>query len=135
MIFAFLVVSTCTGATLIATQSMMIPLMLFSRLGACALYGTVSLIAAELFPTEVRSTLISIAVGISMLGGFVAPLITSTVLINANLPCFIFCLVSVAGMLCIMLLPETSESKTLETISQAAIFHTHHYKTLFKPKK
>ena len=94
MIFAFLVVSISTGITLIASSSMMIPLMLFSRLGACALYGTVSLIAAELFPTEIRSTLISIAVGVSMLGGFVAPLITSTVVIHANLPCFIFCLVS-----------------------------------------
>ena len=49
-----------------------------SKFGICGLYSAVFLVAAELFPTPVRSTATAIGMAICTIGGFISPLLISS---------------------------------------------------------
>jgi len=100
---------------------------LLSRMGTSALYGTITLLANEMFPTSVRSKCLCTAVGCATFSSFFSPFIGYSSKINPVLPFIIFMIIGVISMLFVVLLPDTSEKTELERFSTSCQFYYEHY--------
>ena len=90
------------------------------------------LVAAELFPTPVRSIATSLGMAVCTIGAFIAPLIADLQLVFIWLPYFIFgCCAALAGILC-LLLPETKCVPIMNTIQEGYEFHKKSYQNCCK---
>jgi len=96
---------------------------LVSKLGVCGLYSAVFLVAAELFPTPVRSTATAIGMAFCTIGGFISPLIVDLDSVAVWLPYFIFGSFAVFGAGLGMLIPETKGMELMNTLHEGYIFH------------
>ena len=87
--------------------------------------------AAELFPTPVRSTATALGMAFCTIGGFISPLIIDLDLIAIWLPYFIFGSCAVLGAGLALIIPETKGMEMMNTLQEGYIFH----ESAFKSKK
>ena len=88
----------------------------------------VSLVAAELFPTPVRSTANAFGMAFCTIGGFLAPLVIDLNSLDIWLPYFIFGTCAALGAGIALIIPETNGIELMNTLQEAYIFHQNSYK-------
>ena len=84
---------------------------------SCAIY----VYAAELFPTDIRTTGLGFASMVGRIGGIAAPFI---ILLPRFTPNLIFALSGIVSGLSVLLLPETKNKPLLQTLNQAKSFYS-----------
>jgi len=105
---------------------------LIGKFGICVIYSMIYLIAAELFPTPIRSKAISFGMAICTVGGFISPLVIEAEKMGAYMPFLIFSVISFMGVLGTIFLPETSKLTVLDTMEDGRKFHYHQFQKLKK---
>ena len=84
---------------------------------SCAIY----VYAAELFPTDMRTTGLGFASMVGRIGGIAAPFI---ILLPRFTPNLIFALSGIVSGFSVLLLPETKNKPLLQTLNQAKSFYS-----------
>ncbi|KAH8417604.1 hypothetical protein KR222_002465 [Zaprionus bogoriensis] len=92
------------------------------KLAITGSYGTIYLFSSEQFPTVVRSVGMGAASMVSRVTGMLAPYVNSLSLIWPPLPLIVYGALAVAAGLLSLLLPETLNKPTLETIADGERF-------------
>ena len=96
-----------------------------AKIGGTFIYQVVYLLAAELFPTPIRSMALSLCMAFGTLGGFVSPFITE---LNPSwAPYATFGSIALVGSILSILIPETKGIGLMETIDEAIAFHQKAY--------
>ena len=89
---------------------------------SCAIY----IYAAELFPTDIRTTGLGFASMVGRIGGIAAPFI---ILLPRFTPNLIFALSGIVSGLSVLLLPETKNKPLLQTLKQAKSFYKNSHRS------
>lgn len=111
--------------TIIVPNSMNWLIITFAMIGKLAItasYGTIYIFSAEQFPTVVRNVGLGASSMVARIGGILAPFFNMLADIWKPLPLIIFGAMAFAGGLLSLLLPETHNKPTLETIADGEEF-------------
>ncbi|XP_054736321.1 organic cation transporter protein-like [Anastrepha obliqua] len=101
---------------------LIIVLAMIGKLAITASYGTVYIFSAEQFPTVVRNVGLGASSMVARIGGILAPFINMLSNVWRPLPLIIFGSAAFMGGLLSLLLPETLNKPTLETIDDGENF-------------
>ncbi|XP_005187237.2 organic cation transporter-like protein [Musca domestica] len=101
---------------------MLITCAMIGKLAITASYGTIYIFSAEQFPTVVRNVGLGAASMVARIGGILAPFFNMLGEIWKPLPLIIFGAMAFVGGLLSLLLPETHNKPTLETIADGEEF-------------
>uniref|UniRef100_A0A1A9VYD9 Major facilitator superfamily (MFS) profile domain-containing protein n=1 Tax=Glossina austeni TaxID=7395 RepID=A0A1A9VYD9_GLOAU len=101
---------------------LIIALAMIGKLSITASYGTVYIFSAEQFPTVVRNVGLGASSMVARIGGILAPFFNMLADIWVPLPLIIFGAMAFVGGLLSLLLPETHNRPTLETIADGEQF-------------
>ncbi|XP_018785575.1 PREDICTED: organic cation transporter-like protein isoform X2 [Bactrocera latifrons] len=101
---------------------LIIVLAMMGKLAITASYGTVYIFSAEQFPTVVRNVGLGASSMMARIGGILAPFINMLSNVWRPLPLIIFGSAAFIGGLLSLLLPETHNKPTLETIEEGENF-------------
>lgn len=81
------------------------------------------LIAAELFPTPIRSTATALGMAFSTIGGFISPIIIAMDAVAIWLPYFILGSFAFIGAGLGLIIPEAKGLELMNTLDEGYIFH------------
>lgn len=101
---------------------LIIVLAMIGKLAITASYGTIYIFSAEQFPTVVRNVGLGASSMMARIGGILAPFINMLSNVWRPLPLIIFGSAAFIGGLLSLLLPETHNKPTLETIEEGEHF-------------
>lgn len=101
---------------------LIIVLAMIGKLAITASYGTVYIFSAEQFPTVVRNVGLGASSMMARIGGILAPFINMLSNVWRPLPLILFGSAAFIGGLLSLLLPETHNKPTLETIEEGENF-------------
>ncbi|EDV90525.1 GH14183 [Drosophila grimshawi] len=117
------------GISLLATilvpvkmQWLMITFAMLGKLAITGSYGTIYLFSSEQFPTVVRTVGMGAASMVSRLTGMLAPYLNALASIWRPLPLVIYGVLALSAGFLSLLLPETHNKPTLETIADGERF-------------
>ncbi|XP_054091844.1 organic cation transporter protein [Zeugodacus cucurbitae] len=114
---------------------LIIVLAMIGKLAITASYGTVYIFSAEQFPTVVRNVGLGASSMMARVGGILAPFINMLSNVWRPLPLIIFGSAAFTGGLLSLLLPETHNKPTLETIEEGENFGRKEHTTVERPNK
>ncbi|KAH8312749.1 hypothetical protein KR044_012634 [Drosophila immigrans] len=92
------------------------------KLAITGSYGTIYLFSSEQFPTVVRTVGMGAASMVSRLTGMLAPYLNAMAVIWPSLPMVVYGVLSLAAGIVSLMLPETLNKPTLETIADGERF-------------
>lgn len=101
---------------------LIITLAMLGKLAITASYGTIYIFSAEQFPTVVRNVGLGASSMVARIGGILAPFFNMLANIWKPLPLIIFGAMAFSGGLLSLMLPETHDKPTLETIADGEEF-------------
>ncbi|XP_055693814.1 organic cation transporter protein-like [Lutzomyia longipalpis] len=108
------IIFTPTGYT-----GMRLLLFLFGRFGITISFTSIYLYTTEIFPTELRSSLLSFCSTVGRIGSAIAPQTPLLANIAKSLPMVLFCGTAIAASILILQAPETLNVKLPDTVQQA----------------
>ena len=98
-------------------------LALIGKMGICANYSLIFVIASEVFPTEIRSKAVSFGMALSTFGGSVSPLINASSKFGAHYPFVAYGTVSLVALVSSFFIPESKHAPILDTMDDGRQFH------------
>lgn len=101
---------------------LIVTLAMLGKLAITASYGTVYIFTAEQFPTVIRNVALGAASMVARIGGILAPFANLLADYWKPLPFIVFGALAFTGGLLSLLLPETHNKPTLETIADGERF-------------
>lgn len=122
----FLCAATALGSFLLPSDSVTarVSLVMVTKLIISSAFLIMMLVSAEMFPTELRHSMVAAANMVGMIGQSFAPQIPLLVAYYGQyFPMLVFGITNIlAGIFC-LLLPETSQAKLTDTIKEASEMH------------
>lgn len=96
-----------------------IPLYLIGKWAVTLAYSSVYIYVSEVFPTNMRQTLISMCSMVGRIGSLVAPMTPLLTLYHKSMPTVIFAGMCMISSILVLMLPETRNMRLPDTIEEA----------------